>query len=99
MHIPAKKGRATRHETNNNIRPAFLVLAHAIVRKLSILVIESGSLFGFFLNAFLSPGHRTLTRAIALAFAFAMTVFRSLTFWSSSIFIWQINHLLSAGDR
>jgi hypothetical protein len=40
-----------------------------------------------------------LTRAIALALTFTVTVFRSLTFWSSSIFIWHRNHLLSAGVR
>ena len=85
-------------KTNNNIGPAFLVYAHAIVRKPSILVFKSGSLFGFFLNSFLSSSHRALTRAVALSLAFTMTVFRSLTFGSSSIFVWHINHLLPSGE-
>ena len=88
-------------KTNNNVSPAFLVGADAIFRKHSILVFKSGLLFGFFLNTFLSASHRTLTGAIALslALAFTMTVFRSLTFGSGSIFIRHINHLLPSGER
>ena len=78
--------------------PVFLVCTHAIVRKPSILVFKSGLLFGFFLNSFLSSSHRTLTRAIALALTFTMTVFGSLTFGAGSVFIWHIHHLLSAGE-
>jgi len=83
------------------LAPAFLVGADAIVRKPSILVFESGLLFGFFLISFLSASHRTLTMAITLSLAltFTMTVFRSLTFGSGSIFIRHINHLLPAGER
>jgi len=78
------------------LAPAFLVCAHAIVRKPSIPILKSGSLFGCFLNSFLPSSHRSLPMAIALTLTLAltMTVFRSLTFWSSSIFIRHITHLL-----
>ena len=89
-----RAGRKTSRPTMM-LTPAFSVWVHAIVRNLSILVLESGLLFGLFRNSFLSSGPRTLTRAIALALALAltltMTVFRSLTFWSSSIPIWHID--------
>ncbi|XPS87707.1 uncharacterized protein Dvar_57250 [Desulfosarcina variabilis str. Montpellier] len=82
------------------LAPAFLVCDLTIVRKLSILVFKTGLLLGFFLTSLLSSSHRTLTRTIALALTFTMTVFRSLTFGPSSIFIWHIHHLLSAaGER
>jgi hypothetical protein len=48
-------------------------------------------------KTFLSSSHLTLTIAIALAFT--MAVFRSLTFWASSIFIRHINHILPACER
>jgi hypothetical protein len=52
-------------------------------------------------KTFLSSSHLTLTIAIALALAlaFTMAVFRSLTFWASSIFIRHINHILPACER
>ncbi len=82
------------------LAPAFLVCAHAIVCKPSILVFKYGLLFGFFLISFLSSSHRTLARTIALALSLTltMTIFRSLTFGSGSIFIRHINHLLSAAS-
>lgn len=85
--------------------PVFLVCVHAIVRNRAILVLKSGLLFGFSLNSFLSASHLTLTRAIALALTlalaltFTMAVFRSLTFWSSSILIWHIDYLLPVVDE
>ena len=87
-------------KTNNNVIPAFWICLLAIVRKTSILVFKTGLLFGFFLTSFLSSSHRTLTRAVALTLtlAFTMTVFRSLTFGSSPIFIWHINYLLLVGE-
>jgi hypothetical protein len=85
------------------IAPAFLVCVNAVVRKRSILVRKFGLLFGGFLDSFLPPSHRSLTRAFALTLTLTltltMTVFRALTFWSSSIFIWHINHLLPACER
>ncbi|TVQ96950.1 MAG: hypothetical protein EA399_14715 [Desulfovibrionales bacterium] len=78
--------------------PAFLVCAHAIVRKPNTRL-QAGLVFGFFLIAFLSTSHRPLTRAAALSLAFAMTVFRSLTFRSCSILIWHHIHLLPVGER
>ena len=99
----SKKAGIQNMKTNNNvILGLFGLRSYAIVRKPSILVFKSGLLFGCFLTSFLSSSHRTLTRttALALSLAFTMTVFRSLTFGSSSIFIWHINHLLSAaGER
>lgn len=71
---------------------------HTIIGILLILVLTSGLFAGLFLNSFFSPRRRALTSAITLALAlpFAVTVFQSLTFWSSSILIWHLNHLLSA---
>ncbi|ACN17417.1 hypothetical protein HRM2_43610 [Desulforapulum autotrophicum HRM2] len=54
---------------------------------------------GCFLSSFLPPSHRPLPRAFALTLPFSMTVFRPLTFWPSTIFIWHINDLLPVCKR
>lgn len=51
-------------------------------------------LFGIVLNPFTSSGHWALTWASAPALTHSVTVFWTLTFWSCSISIWHIDHLL-----
>ena len=89
-------------EIKKNVDTGFFVCVPAgcaawneVVCKCSIILRKSGLLLGCLLNSFLPPSHRSLpsscTLTLTFTLAFTFTVFRPLTFWSSSIFIWHIN--------